>query len=330
MTPRNVVIQGDALSTLQAFAPASVDVVMTSPPYLAARDYHAGTGELGKERNVTEWVANQRAVAREIHRVLVPTGSFLLNVGDGYSQHPRWGAPRKSLLAGPERLLLALMADGFLVRNRIAWVKTTPMPHPVADRLTNGWEYVFHLVRQADYYYDLDAIRRPLRSRPKPHRSRVTPSEVLGPLAGPRAGLARLAAEGRSGHPLGANPTDVWVLPPGRAVEGHHATFPEALPKRALLATAPRAICTRCNRPWRRSKRRVQYLAGKPQQRPFVPCGCDAPIRPALVVDPFAGSGTTLKVARDLGLDATGIELSGRFAGVARRRAGFEPLEQAA
>ena len=325
MTPRNLVLEGDALSVLAKLADVSVDCVITSPPYFQARHYNAGVGELGQERDVDEWVANLRAVSRQIRRVLAPTGSYWLNVGDLYSRHRRLGAPPKSLLLGPERLIRGLLDDGWLVRNRVAWVKTTPLPSPVGDRLTNGWEYLFHLVKQPTYFYDLDAVRVPLKSaRNRSRTSALTPPQGLGALAGPRAGLARLAVEGRSGHPLGRNPTDVWILPPGRGIGGHHATFPEALVRRPVLATAPRHVCTACGRPWRRSTRRVTYLAGTPQPRPLVSCGCDAPTRPGLVLDPFAGSGTTLQVARDLGRDALGIELSARYAALSRTRARLE------
>jgi site-specific DNA-methyltransferase (adenine-specific) len=324
MTPRNVVLEGDALAVLPTLADASVDAVVTSPPYFRARHYSAGESELGREDHVDDWVANLVAVSREIARVLIPTGSYWLNLGDLYSRHSQLGAPPKSLLLAPERMVRALLADGWLVRNRVAWVKSTPLPSPVLDRLTNGWEYVFHLVKQADYFYDLDAIRVPLKSTSKLGRSRVTPASVLGELSGPRIGLARLAMERRSGHPLGRNPTDVWTLPPGRGIGGHHATFPEALARRPILATVPRHVCTACGRPWRRSKRRVTYLASKPQTRPLVPCGCEAPSRPGLVLDPFVGSGTTLKVARELGRDGLGIELNADFAQLARERAGLE------
>lgn len=324
MTPRNTVLEGDALAVLGTLASESVEACVTSPPYFQARRYDAGELELGRENHIEQWVARLRAVSREVARVLVPTGSYWLNLGDLYSRHTRLGAPPKSLLLGPERLAQALLADGWVVRNRVAWVKTTPLPSPVADRLTSGWEYVFHLVRQRDYFYDLDAIRVPLVTKRPSRAFGKIPPAALGALANTRGGLDRLAREGRSGHPLGRNPTDVWRLPPGRRVATHYATFPEALVRRPILASVPAKVCTHCGRAWRRSKRRVIVLAGKVQPRPLVPCGCKAPTRPGLVLDPFAGSGTTLKVARELGRDALGIELHPGYAALARERAGFQ------
>jgi hypothetical protein len=176
----------------------------------------------------------------------------------------------------------------------------------------------------------LDAIRIPLVTKRKPTNATIRDGAELGRLTRPRSGLDHMAREGRSGHALGRNPTDVWRLPAGRAVGGHRATFPEALARRPILATAPRHVCTACERPWRRSARRVTYLAGKPQPRQLEPCGCLAPTRPGLVLDPFAGSGTTLKVARDLGRDALGIELNHDYAALARNRADLQPLPTAA
>lgn len=324
--PRNVVLEGDALEMLKTLDADSIDSVVTSPPYFRARVYDAGDRELGREDHVDEWVANLRAVSREIFRVLKPTGSYWLNIGDMYSCHRKLGAPRKSLLLAPERLLQTLLADDWVIRNKVAWVKSTPLPSPVLDRLNNAWEPVVHLVKQGDYFYDLDAIRVPLVSRQR-GSLKATPASVLGPLAGPRIGLQRLALEGRSGHVLGKNPSDAWTLPPGRGVGGHHATFPAALVRRPILATTPEHVCTACGRAWRRSKRRVRFLEGQAQCRPLVPCGCGAPTQPGIVLDPFVGSGTTLKVARALGRDGLGIELSPRFAQLARERAGYSECE---
>jgi DNA methylase len=104
MTPRNVVLEGDAIAVLKTLADSSVESCITSPPYFQARHYHAGEHELGQEQHVDAWVESLRVVTREIARVLVPTGSLWLNVGDLYSRHTSLGAPPKSLLLGPERL----------------------------------------------------------------------------------------------------------------------------------------------------------------------------------------------------------------------------------
>jgi DNA modification methylase len=297
------------------------------------RGYEAGPKELGQEAHVGGWVEHLREVAREVHRVLTPTGSVWLNVSDSYSRHDHLGAPPKSLLLGPERLVLALQEDGWIVRNRVLWAKTTPLPSPVRDRLTNGYEFFYHLVKGPRYFYDLDAIRLPLKTRVKLSpvgEVTMTPLVTLGDLAGPRIGLAKMRAEGRSGHKLGRNPTDVWTLPPGRNVDGHFATFPESLVRRPILATCPEHVCTICGEPWERSTTPVEVVDGAPQRRPLVPCACDAPTRPGLVLDPFVGSGTTLRVARALDRDGLGIELAPRYAELARTRAGFTAARSAA
>lgn len=109
--PRNTILAGDARERVSELLAESVDCVITSPPYFRLRDY-AAPDQLGQEPSVDEWVGNLRAVFREVARVLKPHGSVWLNVSDGYSRHRSWGAPPKGVLAGPERLLLGLMADG--------------------------------------------------------------------------------------------------------------------------------------------------------------------------------------------------------------------------
>ncbi len=101
MTPRNVVLEGDALTVLAGLGEASVECVITSPPYFQARHYDAGEHELGREAHVEQWVEGLREVSREIARVLVPTGSYWLNVGDLYSRHVRLGARRSRCYSDP-------------------------------------------------------------------------------------------------------------------------------------------------------------------------------------------------------------------------------------
>src|SRR5262245_26649938 len=125
--PRNRILQGDAATVLRRLPQASVDCVVTSPPYFALRDY-GHDGQLGLEDTVHGWVENLRAVCQEVWRVLKPAGAFWLNLGDSFSRHEQYGAPAKSLLLGPERLLLGLAEDGWLVRNRVVWAKSNALP----------------------------------------------------------------------------------------------------------------------------------------------------------------------------------------------------------
>ena len=113
--PRNTILVGDVRRRLTELPDASVDCVITSPPYMQLRDYGVA-GQMGLEPTVDDWVNELRIVMRGVARVLRPTGSLWLNLGDSYSRHALVGAPPKSLLLGPERLSLAMLEDGWTLR----------------------------------------------------------------------------------------------------------------------------------------------------------------------------------------------------------------------
>jgi DNA modification methylase len=242
--------------------------------------------------------------------VLAPYGALWLNVSDAYSRDPRLGAPAKSLLLAPERLARALVEDGWTLRNKVVWAKPNPLPSSARDRLTNAHEFIYFLTKQPGYFFDLDAIRVPLTSKPKRGKGSKPPRSALGDLAGSVDGLVTMARKGLVGHPLGKNPGDVWWIGKASYRGAHFATFPPELVRRPLLATCPPQVCTACRRPWRRSTRRVVFEDGEPQPRAFVPCDCRAPTRPGLVLDPFFGTGTVAQMARQHKRDWLGIELN--------------------
>ena len=324
--PRNTILIGDALTRLRDLPAGSADCVVTSPPYVLLRDYGA-EGQIGAEPTVAEYVDAIVAVCDEILRVLKPSASFWLNLGDSYSRHNRFGAPPKGMLLAPERVLVALAERGWIVRNKVVWAKPNPMPTSVRDRLSCTFEPVYHLVRERRYFYDLDAIRVPHKSRPRGltgHGRRETSSKGARPLkyesvdrtwAGPLAsgkqdGLQRARREGRAGHRLGKNPGDVWNVATASYRGAHFATFPVALVTRPIKATCPARTCTTCGRPW--------------QQAQLVPtgpdCGCNAAWQPGLVLDPFMGAGTTALAATQVGRDWLGIELNPTYADLATQR----------
>jgi DNA modification methylase len=322
--PLGQIIVGDVRQRLVELPLSSVDTIITSPPYYNLRDYgHAK--QLGLEADVDAWVDNLMGVCRSIAGVLKPSGSLWLNVGDSYSNHNRQGAAKKSLLLGPQRLILALAEDGWIVRNQIIWAKTNTMPSSVGDRLSCRYEMLFLLVRSPRYFFNLDAIRQPFKiqakRRPSAAGYRYLPDEVRPPDVGwdDNSGLSRMKVEGRVGHPLGANPGDVWQLPTACYRGAHFATFPVALVERPLLATCPEKVCARCGVPWQREpvdrNRQPVVIGGL-----VAGCDCGAGAVPGVVLDPFMGAGTVAIAAEKHGREWMGIELNPVYAALARGR----------
>ncbi|TQF73358.1 site-specific DNA-methyltransferase [Rhodococcus spelaei] len=318
--PRNRVLVGDALEQLRQLPDNSVDMALTSPPYFRLRDY-AVDGQIGLEGHVNAWVASLTAVCAEIGRVLVPTGTLWLNLGDTYATDATQGAKPKSLVLAPEQLAIALQADGWILRNKIVWAKTNPMPTSARDRLACTHEVIYALARNPAYHFNLDSIRVPHRSTAAKHRRAVTRQREVwrGPNGDDASGLAAMKAAGRVGHPLGKNPGDVWHLATSNFRGGHHATFPVTLAARAIAAGCPEARCRRCRLPW--TRRLIRALGGVATRATLGPsCDCGSPSEPGLVLDPFIGSGSTAVAAQQLQRDWLGIELNPDFAALAKDR----------
>ncbi len=285
------ILEGDVRSRLAQTPDASIDCIVTSPPYFRLRNY-GHEGQLGLEPIVQQWVDELRLVAQALRRVLKPTGSFWLNLGDTYARRSSDGAQPKSLVLAPERLATALIADGWILRNKIVWAKPNPMPTSVRDRLSCTWEALYFFTPSPNYHFNLDAVRIPHRSasrvaKPltnlKPGRASAwsVPESWRGPAAGSNSGLDKLKASGLPGHPLGKNPGDVWTIPTAGYRGAHHAVFPVALATRPILAGCP-------------------------------PGG--------IVLDPFIGSGTTAVAAEQHGRRWIGIELNPDIAALAHMR----------
>ena len=300
---RNVIHTGDATETLQELPPESVNMVMTSPPYFGLRDY-GHEDQIGLEESLDEYIQNLVDVFREVRRVLRPDGSAWLNLGDSYSQsgrtnHDKDGTapdgqghsrghdagafgPKNKMLV-PHRVAIALQEDGWIVRNDVTWLKPNAMPQSVKDRLNTTTEQVFHLVKEPDYWYDLDAIR-------EPHAESTHERDKYGSRTNDEWVKAQDDNHNASGHsgmnPAGKNPGDVFEVTTKPFPKAHFATYPPELCEKPIKATCP-------------------------------PNG--------VVLDPFAGAGTTLLKAKELGRQYVGIELNPEYADMARARIGLSP-----
>lgn len=190
MIPSSVqILCGDALTHLSLRPDESIQCCVTSPPYFGLRDYGV-EGQIGLEETPQEYIANLVGIFQEVRRMLKPDGTLWLNLGDSYAGSGKGGNPghsdhikqktnagslgvrgriqdcgslsAKQLMMLPQRVAMALQADGWYLRSQIPWVKRNTMPESVTDRPTSAIEYIFLLTKSEKYYYDHQAVMMPV------------------------------------------------------------------------------------------------------------------------------------------------------------------------
>ena len=250
----------------------------------------------------------------------------------------------KDLLGIPWMLAFALRADGWYLRSDVIWSKPNPMPESVTDRPTSAHEHVFLLTRSARYAYDADAIREGFvddrMGNPGPSKAGDNPDRNDGGIANNGAGWNRGAELG------GRNKRNVWEIATHPYPEAHFATFPTKLVEPCLLAGTSPTVCGVCAAPWERIIERdgettrdklarygptsyanaqphnaqaLEFAGPRNEQRVirtlgWAPtCDHDDATGRAIVLDPFAGSGTVGVVAAWYRRHFIGVELEPRL-----------------
>lgn len=127
----------------------------------------AWKGQLGLEPTPELYVAHLMMIFREVKRVLRKDGSFYLNITDTYSgswgnmshdpdrDYPQGRPPQsyklsmqpKCMICIPERLLFAMINDGWICRNKCIWKKPNSMPGSQKDRFSTTWEYIYFFTK---------------------------------------------------------------------------------------------------------------------------------------------------------------------------------------
>jgi len=245
------------------------------------------------------------------------------------------------------RLLIRMIDEqDWILRNIVIWNKPNAMPSSVKDRLTNKYEPVFMLVKSKKYWFDLDAIREKhkeislnrIKYNWNGHREKMSSYENMD--------IKKMC------HPSGKNPGDVWTIPTQPYPEAHFATYPEKLVVKPILSSCPEWVCRKCGRartriinksymPTRPGKNTGTAKSGTeidPNQSLHIrniskyrmkinyytigwtDCGCNAGWHPGVVLDPFAGSGTTLAVAKRFNRHFIGYEINKEYIKLIKKR----------
>lgn len=319
--PQPILVRGDARKL--PLADESVDLIVTSPPYFGLRSYQDGgehyAGQLGAEASPREFVDALIDCTREMVRVLKPSGSIFVNLGDKYAnpavpgnrdtlpqggrpgqrpsaghrsakqvrraQVPMGDARPKSLMLLPERYRVAAVDElGLIARAVIVWSKPNGLPESVKDRVRRAHEDWVHLTKERRYFATIDEIREPPSDYARPN----------GTGRAPRGGQkARHMLD--TVNPSGRAPGSVWEIAtqplkaPDELGVDHYAAFPMEWPRRLITGWCP-------------------------------PDG--------VVLDPFGGTGTTALVATMLGRTGISIDLSADYGRLAAWRCS-DPKERA-
>ena len=281
----------------------------------------AWKGQLGLEPDYKLFVSHLLQITAELKRVLKPTGTLFWNMGDSYAgdmgKRSGWndnkmtkskeealvdgtafflkadygGIQRKSLMMIPERFAMRMVDEQqWTLRNKIIWRKPNGIPSSVKDRFSNKWEYVFFFSRNAKYYFNLDGVRVPLAASTLKEIAEGYRGKSVKDYGSAKAQNAsetkkRIIASYRSRNsPTGANPGDILETSLQPHPFAHFAVFPSAIPEFCIMA-------------------------GCPQN--------------GVVLDPFAGSGTTGVVAWRMGLSSVMIEVSEEYCDLIRKRMGW-------
>jgi SAM-dependent methyltransferase len=298
-------IVGDVFEGLATLPDDSVDLIFTSPPFLALRSYlpadHPDKAkEIGAEPTPAAFIDTLLDVTEELARVLAPHGSVCVELGDTYAsaggttdnrEESLGGndfAPRgrraggsagwpldKSLCLIPESYRWALTygrnpfngreTEPWRTRNVLRWHRPNPPVGALGDKFRPSTSDVVVATKSRTRYFDLDAVRSPARE------DKIPPSEGWNDSGARPSSLEtgrERFAQRLDTHGGMAPPLDTWIIPTEPYKGAHYATFPSDLVVKPVAAMCPERVCLVCGAPSRRIVD-VSYVdsSGKPAPR---------------------------------------------------------------
>jgi DNA modification methylase len=343
----HAILIGDCRTVLKQFPSECIDCVITSPPYWKMREYdmegvHAES-PIGNEDAPADFVKHLSCAFAEVMRVLKPTGSLWLNIGDKYHN--------KNLMGMPWRVALALQDQGWILRNDIIWEKMKGT-QSAKDRLRTVYEHIFHFVKSPKYFFDSDKILVKPRLLPtfengktisatgvsgKKYREQILNSEYLNE-AERKAALEAL--EGVLEKIRGGEIVDFRMTIRGQQRTLHsdkHKVSGRAkeLERHGFFMLTSRAKGYIPSDIWRiapedeiRGMDDTHY-AVFPIELLQIPIKATCP-PDGIILDPFMGTGSTLVAATRLQKRCIGIDVSKKYIEIARKRLSSAQIEMLA
>ena len=201
--------QGDAATVMQRIEDESIDCIVTTPPYWRRRTQ--GTESITATTK-EEFVNELLQTMAQAWRVLKPQGSLWLNMGDDTTDGFVQGIPWRVVLQMIDK-------QGWQLVNEVVWNKTTTSPQGSQDHLRKVHEFMFHLVKNDDFYYNDEELRRTY--------ALIMQGKAKGK-----------PAKGKQHQ--GLVPSDVWTIGVQRSGIAHYCVAPDTLYRLPLVATCPR------------------------------------------------------------------------------------------
>ena len=322
------ILHGDVLDKLATISDETIDVIISSPPFWSLRDYSV-EGQIGLEPDFHDYLNTMQKVMDGLKRVLKPTGTCWINLGDTYnssgssSNHPRYWDGReknidggikqvsksvetKSLLGIPQRFMINCIDNGWICRNDIVWSKANSMPSSVKDRFTNKHESIFFFSKNKKYYFDLDAVRVPSKTASKPFNIRVRDSDTNRFLQGATdSEKQNHNGKGEYNGKASKEYLQKWIKNED-SIHGTNANNPKGKNPSDVFAINIKPFSE-------------AHFATFPVDLPLKILKCACP-KNGIVLDPFFGAGTVGLAAEKLGLNWIGIELNAEYIKIAQNR----------
>jgi len=323
-----------------------VSSVITSPPYYNQRIYDIDKsivwgdgwkGQLGLEPSPNLYVKHLCDIFDLIRDVVRDDGVIFVNIGDCYSSRERLGQemeidlPDNCLLLTPQRFAIEMVNRGWILRNIIIWRKKNAIPSSIKNKFTLNYEFIYFFSKKKEYFfkqqyepYKTKKFKIKKETMPpiggKKHtkgnknptysgnRAETTTkgrykraiwdvgesfTTVFSRLSPPLQEAIRREYKDKYSEDIGA----IWETLTSRNSDSHFAVFPKDLIQIPIKAGTPRYICNECNK----------SLDSKKGHK------CKGGYKSGIVLDPFAGIGTSLITSLELGRDFIGFEISKKY-----------------